>query len=259
METILFIIIIMYLLCIYYYYEKTHLGFILKTINIKPKNGLSNRLRTILGYRKKAIMEGKTLNVFWDTTNNDCLCHFYDIFEPIDSVVFIYKNDVRYHFVGENRYQTIIPGVSQKDVDDDYVNLIKPKPKIQNKIDVFVEKYDIPNTISIHVRRTDHTILARIHNNYTSDVEFDNFINKHSDKKIFLSTDNYKTQEYFKNKYPDRILIYEDIKKDNKKLRKTTVENAVIDIFIASKSKKFKQSGFSSFSELILSLRYQKE
>ena len=45
-------------------------------------------------------------------------------------------------------------------------------------IDAFIKKYDIPNTISIHVRRTDHISLASKHNKYTSDIDFDNFIKK---------------------------------------------------------------------------------
>ena len=263
MNKIIFILfifsIISILVCIFFYYKKIEL-YNSPTINIIPKSGLSNRLRTILGYRKKAIMEGKTLKVFWNTTNKECLCHFYDLFEPINNVVFINKNEVSiYHFVGQKTYQNIVKSVSQKEIDKDYIDLIKPKLNIQNNIDAFIKKYDIPNTISIHVRRTDHISLASKHNKYTSDIDFDNFIKKYSDKKIFLSTDNDKTQEFYKNKYPDRILIYEDIKKNNKNLRKTSIENAVIDIFIASKSKFFKPSGFSSFSEVILSLRYQKE
>ena len=50
------------------------------TINIIVSGGLSNRIRTILGYRKKAIKTGKNpIHVYWGK-NKECDCNFYDIF-----------------------------------------------------------------------------------------------------------------------------------------------------------------------------------
>ena len=63
---------------------------------------------------------------------------------------------------------------------------------------------------------------------------------------IYLATDNRKTQDKFIKKYGNRIKINKMIIQ-NDKVRQTNLEDAIIDLFVCSRAKKFKGSGWSSF------------
>lgn len=221
-------------------------------MNIHLTSGLSNRIRTLLGFRRKSIKENKILNVHWPK-DKDCNCHFSDIFEPIHGINFIKKEP--FHFSGQDTYQNIFK-TTNEDMKNDYKNVLKLKQNLKTIVDAFVEKNNIKNSIGIHVRRTDHIGLAVRNERFSNDNVFHDFIRKYDDKtKIFLATDNAETQQDFIDKYSDRLIIYKKIDKNVEDLRKTSVETAVIDINISSKCKSFLGSGYSSFSGFIETLR----
>jgi glutamate synthase domain-containing protein 1 len=121
--------------------------------------------------------------------------------------------------------------------------------KFQDILDNYIKNIS-ENYIAIHVRRTDNSEIAKINNNYTDDKDFFDFIEKNSDKKVFLATDNKETQELFIRKYGDRINIYKEILNSDS-LRKTDLLNTIIDIYICSNAEMFLGSGWSSFTQLI--------
>jgi len=111
------------------------------------------------------------------------------------------------------------------------------------------------NYISVHIRRTDHIQLAKYNNRYTDDEEFINFLDKSdNNKNIYIATDNKITYNKFKKKYQNRIKI-DYHKTNNNSLRKTSLQDAIIDIYICVYSDDFMGSGWSSFSRVIKSLR----
>lgn len=122
-------------------------------------------------------------------------------------------------------------------------NIILNKIKILNK-----------NYISVHIRRTDHIQNAKKNNCYTKDQLFFNFLDKIYDKDIYIATDNKITYDIFKKKYEKRIKF--DYHKVNKySLRKTSLCDAIIDIYMCVYSDNFMGSGYSSFSEFIIALK----
>jgi hypothetical protein len=217
-------------------------------MNIQLTSGLSNRIRTLLGFRKKCVKENKILNVHWPK-DKDCYCHFNDIFEPISNVKF--NKTEPFHFIGQDTYQNIIK-TSYEEMKYDYKIILVPKYHLRKIIDSFVEKNIIKNAIGIHIRRTDHISLALQHNKFSTDNVFHDFIRKHDENvRIFLATDNAETQQNFIDKYKDRLVIYKKIDKSIVDLRKTDIETAVIDIYISAKCKAFLGSGYSSYSGFI--------
>lgn len=107
----------------------------------------------------------------------------------------------------------------------------------------------------MHVRRTDHSELAKQKGKYTSDKDFYDFIELFpSNTPIFLATDNFKTQKQFLDKYKGRIYVYKMIY-PVESLRQTSLKDSIIDMFICSKIKNFKGSGYSSFSDTIKILK----
>ena len=49
----------------------------------------------------------------------------------------------------------------------------------------------------MHIRRTDHSELAKLNNLYTTYEEFDKFISDCKEKKIFLATDSLDVQKKY--------------------------------------------------------------
>jgi hypothetical protein len=62
------------------------------------------------------------------------------------------------------------------------------------------------------------------------------------------------TQALFRARYGDRIVTFENVSKKSA-LRKTSLEHAVVDLFVCSMAAFFKGTYFSSFSEEIEALR----
>ena len=95
-----------------------------------------------------------------------------------------------------------------------------------------------------------------------SNSDFFEFIDKHPDLKIYLACDQKSTQETFLEKYGERIFLNKPFKKEwspqDKLERSSSLEDAVIDLFVASRAKFYKGSnkgqngiGLSSFSGAI--------
>lgn len=209
---------------------------------IQPNGGLCNRLRVIFSYKIVADANLEKLKVLW-INNSTCNGEFLDYFQPLNNVEFISKSEELPIYSGCATFPNLKP---------DYKDLI-PIKKVMDEIERRIEHLDYGNYISAHIRRTDLTKGVLSKNKYISDDEFINFFNK-SDKKIFLSTDNPETQHKFKKIYKDRIIIFNEIENNNS-LRMTSLEEAVIDLYLCVSSQEFKPTHYSSFSDLIIELR----
>ena len=227
----------------------------LEEINILCCSGLSNRIRTILGFLEVCNFYKKKLNIIW-IKDNTCNGDFLDYFKPIHNVNFIeISNKIDYQ--GQSTIEKITSYYNVKyDIKKLYFN-IQLNDNIENRVQKYIKENNIQNLIGIHVRRTDYTgnFIGKLINGSNSDNEFFEFIKKYSgDNKFFLATDNKETQDIYKNKYRNKLLFYEKIKNSNN-LRKTSLENAIIDIYILSYCTKIKGTYNSSFTEFAKNLR----
>ena len=221
---------------------------------IETKLGLCNRLRNLFSHYLYCKNNNKTLLVLWDT-NQDCEGHFLDYFKPLNNVIFINSkyelkkyNHLNVDYKGNEWHKDYCPY-------DMYVyEDLKLNDGIQRKVNLVKEK--LGDYISVHIRRSDHSQLAKKHNKYTDDNVFIDFIKSNKDN-VYLATDCKKTQKKFKELFPERIFINKDLKETNNK-RKTNMEDAIIDIFVCSDAKKFQGSGFSSFSGVIKQINNNK-
>jgi hypothetical protein len=212
-------------------------------IVIQPTSGLGNKLRVIFSYYELAKKQNKKLYVIW-IINNACNGFFLDYFEPLDDVIFEKTNlqNLDIYYKGYDRNPDYYPN---------YKNL-KLLPhiieKINNKKKIFGDNY-----ISVHIRRTDHILLAEENNKYTTDEMFIEYIEREkNNSNLYIATDNKETYDFF-NKYNKNICVPYHNTIDT--LRQTTLEDSIIDLYMCVYSSKFMGSGFSSFSELIYNLR----
>ena len=66
-------------------------------------------------------------------------------------------------------------------------------------------------------------------------------------------TPRHRVDDFFKKKYPTRVKI-EYPKNDARRLRHTSLEDSIVDIFVCIHATHFKRSEFSSFGGTILQL-----
>ena len=209
---------------------------------VKPDGGLCNYLRVVFSYWLYCKREKKTLGVVW-TVTTECPGFFLDYFEPLDGVVF-FKDDtgLKINFSG-NRWHSEYNPYEMFIYSD-----LKVLPHIKLKLLSITSKLD--NYIAIHIRRTDHVWLAKAEHRYTGDDEFIQFVNKYTEYNLYIATDNRETQDKFYSLYKDRIPIIHFIT-PSQDLRQTTIEEAILDMFICIQASQFKGSGWSSFSRTI--------
>ena len=216
-------------------------------ITICPQGGLCNYLRVVFSYYEYARQNNIELNVIWISTP-ECPGFFLDYFEPVPHINFInFKLEdqipnINCHYIGFS----IKGGYPPK-----YENLkLKTSLKkcILTKVDILNKNY-----ISVHIRRTDHIMGAKKNNCYTDDEEFIKFLNS-SNKNIYIATDNEITYNKFKSLYNGRIK-FNYHKTNNNKVRHTSLHDAIIDMYMCVYSDNHKGSGYSSFSDLISTLR----
>lgn len=222
------------------------------TLNlIQP--GLCVRIYLIISYLNYARDNGKQLLCLWKK-NDQCPGNFSEVFQKIDDVNFLENNfkGIKGEYPKGKNSWNMIDGYWPSKYYKDY-SLFRPVKKLQDKIDSIVN--NLGDFISVHIRKTDMPGLA-------SDHDFFEFINRYPDLKIYLACDQKSTQETFVEKYGERIFINKFFKKEwnpqNKLQRSSNLEDAVIDLFVASRAKHYKGSnntengiGLSSFSGAI--------
>ena len=227
----------------------------LNTITIMPSSGLSNRLRTVLGYVNVINATNKHLLVIW-LPDAQCNGYFLDYFLPIDNVTFTMKTQEKVDYTGQSSPEAIA-SYYRLTVPKSIYNILKLTPELESKIDNFVKKHNIKNCVGIHVRRTDLT--GNLFNNFLNgsnpDEDFCRYINKNShNQPFFLATDNPDTQQFYIKKYGNRVIFF-SLLYHNNNLRKSSLENAIIDIYLLSYCRKIKGTNNSTFTEIAKFIR----
>ena len=238
-------------------------------ILIEPWGGLANRLRVIFGAQLFCRAQGKELYINW--AHKDCHklrrqevtgSHFLDVFRPIQQIHFLNEGDMpteeAYFYKGTD------PSKFRESLGDSnftvhHRSLYKqlcPIDFIREKVDKFKEKKGAYN--AIHIRRTDHLKWLKALNKSPEPLsKFEEFIEKFPQRRVFLATDDYAAQAFFKKKYSPLIYYNQALNKNKKNLRATSLQDAVIEACIAAGSEAFLGTRLSSFSGLIKILKEQ--
>jgi hypothetical protein len=217
-------------------------------ITIQPIGGLCNYLRVVFSYYEYAKSINTQLHVIWRKTDM-CNGHFLDYFEPLPNVHMIDSTDKNtgIQYTGCNIHPGFQPNYSNLKL------LPHMKELIKNRITILEKNY-----ISVHIRRTDHIELAKKVQVYTDDNDFINFIDNFNNKNIYIATDNEGTYTIFKDKYPC-LVKFDYHKTVHNSFRHTSLDDAIIDIYMCVFSDDFMGSGWSSFTDIILNLRGHKD
>lgn len=194
-------------------------------------SGLSNRLRVLAAYMYvgEYKYDGAHTVFIWDKTSA-CPGHFLSIFEPIPNVVFAtnssrYVLDKHAKIVYENSFAVFgwimqmnnipknrhgLPSWAQ--IEYNMYSRYFPTREVMLKATKFVEKYNMCNSSAMHMRTTDldKSMGERKRTNFQSYFKF--VESRPAEEKVFLLTDDPKTQRIFTKKYgSDKIIVYSEI------------------------------------------------
>ena len=215
-------------------------------ITVVARGGLNNKIRVMLSYLYKANKENKKLCLIW-IKDTECPDDYNTLFYPINNMdVISYDNDMSdFHTweIDNNEY-----------VQEKYHKLLKPLPDIQKNINRFQNMLG-NEYIACHIRRTD-IVMHEGQSWYKpkTDQDYMNFIDQYDTKlNIYIATDNKDTQDVFINKYNNRVIIKPII--PTTELRQTSVQDALIDMYVCIGSKYFLGSQGSSFTDTITYMR----
>ncbi len=212
-----------------------------------PHQGLCNRLENVFAFINETRKRGETITLIWQD-NDECKGDFNELFQPIQGL-----NVVKMPVPSDHK-QVWIPMTP-----DAYETLgrdLKPTEWVQCKVDWWkgMMKDDY---IALHVRHTDFVgwMDWAYHVDIRENTDMYEFVDSFPiDTRIFLASDNPRDQNLFRQRYGERV-FFEKIVPDPTKRRKTTLREAVIDMFVCAGAKAFMGTRGSSFSKTILALR----
>ena len=205
---------------------------------IEPAGGLANRVRVVLTALRKF---GPEITFVW-RENKDCPCQWWELFQQ-PSIGTLPKP-----MEGTRVERTCS---AYTGLDPEIYSALVPTKAISDSVDEFCEAHE--KFDAIHVRRTDHEQIAKKKGMFTDDDEFFQFVKDSG--KFFLACDDPATEAKFKLKFGDKCLTRKkEWKPDH---RKTSGQDALIDLLICTRGKRFKGSGYSSFSEMIHLMRHE--
>jgi hypothetical protein len=240
-------------------------------------SGLSNRLRTMLSHAflAKFLHRGAHLVMIWDI-NEACPGHFLQYFQPVANISFI-SNSSRHSF--EHHALAVYPSSTysfeQTLLVHDVRNVLRKRlwwqqellfwsqlklvPELETRVANYVLTHNICNCSAVHVRRTDLDAILNHKVRYSMDALHAWIGRRPEQQPIFLLTDNASTQQTLLARYGEkRILVYAVIEVGvgrPPKLRSTSLEHAVADIFVAAHAAEFRPASFSSLSDLVKMLK----
>ena len=228
-----------------------------KLIRLYSHSGLCNRLRLFSCYRERAEIEDKDIEMHW-VQCLACWMPFDELFCPIPRVNFVYKK----HGKNARRSRPANSAIGLAKIEPEKLNNfyldIVPLQHIQEEIDSLRGALGDDYT-ACHVRRTD---ICRIQQKYNkvapTDQDFFDFIEDNSSSKVFIATDNKDTQSTFERVLGDRAVFSAILSSNGSRRwpkRTTSVEHAVIDLFLCIHAENFMGTTCSSFSGFIEAYR----
>lgn len=239
-------------------------------IAIRPRGGLCNRLRTVLGFYNLALLRGEQLGVCWEV-DEACNGAFQDCFEPVPNMAFVSRgqfdsfipggDDVSEVFIGQDDAKSVlIKHNLAPELGIGYVQCFVPVPSLGIVIDHLAQSYDLADGVGIHVRRTDHTAVAdaKAVGGHTTDAEFAAFLNDNGGH-IYLATDNRATQESYVEQFGGRVVFNASLSKAGVGTQRcSTLDDATVDLFVLARCGRFMGSRYSSFSDTVRFLATEK-
>ncbi len=121
-----------------------------------------------------------------------------------------------------------------------------PTKKILEKLDKASAQFD-EHTIGMHIRRTDNLKSIELSPLHLYEDKLQELVSQNSNLKVYVATDDPSLKDHFKKTYPNQVIIYE---KTFGRDSLEGIEDAVIELFMLSRTSEIYGSYYSSYSEM---------
>ena len=188
----------------------------------------------------------------------------------------IYTECCWFHEIWIKNLRNSVPWELFKSQALQFAQLLNPSPNITYQIKDFSQHQNLTNLPGFHIRMTDN---LKAYNGWLShpnfnieyisrlegfEIQIEKLLSDKISNTIFLVTDNRQIEKYLKKRFPGRILTYEKkwrkpyklnfsslIKKYRirVKQRTSTIEDALVEMYLLSKCKFITGTYFSSYGE----------
>lgn len=257
----------------------------MKQVTIVPQGGLCNRLRVVLS----ALMLSRPdvrLRVEW-ACNAECRAHFADLFmnPPLAPLLIAER---RWWNIPQSRRNLHLPALwrracydlqlvnfkgtgdeSLSRLIDTYNNIyvstgyvlhpysahlarcLHPTVALQQRIDNICRAFG-NRVVGVHVRRTDSLRSITESTDAAFLAAMQQEVKADADVRFFLATDSLSVRTHLENAFPGRIMT-----QPIRSVRRDTLEgmqDAVVDLFCLSRTRKLLGSYWSSFSDMAAEL-----
>ncbi len=256
-------------------------------ITVKPSGGLANRMRAIDSALLIGKSTGHEVSVIWEMSF-ELNCSFRKLFCLPDTLDIREYSINRYikrtgDFLvrklrkagiilpfGFERHLFDIDILAMKRGNVDFINTLgsdrsifintvhqfynsndsfvafKPIPELQKIIEQYVRCFSA-NTVGVHIRRQDNieSIKHSPIEDFISSMEHE--IVNNSKTSFFLATDSEQVEKTLRDVFKERILTHKKVLDRNSEVG---IQDALIDLFCLSKTKKIFGSYYSSFSDI---------
>ncbi|GAB4395586.1 MAG: hypothetical protein OHK0053_04740 [Microscillaceae bacterium] len=256
-----------------------------KIIIVEPVGGLGNRMRVIASAYALANVYQYELKIIWNV-NAILKAEFSDCFQKIANTQVLNRGSFLYYFqkmpqlIGRSQenieervtinkmralyqqgyresefksfFDNIVQTYSTVYIESDFdfyphnFNFFLPNCSISKAIARF-QKLMPSQIIGIHIRQTDHHI-SKTHSTVEKFIEvIEKEIENNPVSCFFLATDELAVQHQLIQKFGSKIIYYSENKSRNSK---NGIRQAIVDLFLLSKTSKIYGSYWSSFSEV---------
>jgi hypothetical protein len=246
-----------------------------KTIVLIPTGGMCNRLRMISSFNYYCKKKNYDIKIIWNKTNY-LNCNFNDLFKNninIFEINYDNLNNKKIKFICQKKSKTYyndILNISNQSNDlifiktnanyqvyeslneilkikSDYYKSLIPVDYVSNEVNTFLKNIDKSKLIGIHIRMGDFK-----NNNWAVSIDkfithIDNEINKDTNNKFLVCSDDNNVINQLKNRYGDKILTKENSVKERNSVR--GIQDSLIDFYLLANCKKIYKTKMSSFSQ----------
>jgi len=237
--------------------------------------GLCNRLRALAAMQAIAEIHQAELKMLWEP-GITCPAHFHELFEPVCESVSTREIELIKEREGTkvvagnaagNRPESYASGEAFQASWRRHVRELLPLPEIQQKIDAYQASTWNDYMVGVHVRRTDAVgdrgrRLGLTFSDEPIIAAMRELVDREPRTKFLFATDNQETLSTFETEFGERIQCYpkafERFDPGKHKRygssstvghRHTSVRDAVIDLWLLSRTRQVIGTKASSFSE----------
>lgn len=215
-----------------------------------PWEGMCGRLRAAISIAALAQMFRHHFGLLWSKPSEHCPGRFTDVFEPNTYAILQRPNllpadmishtfhgraskwlpiQVRNSFIGRGKQRKVFEHAFRRQA-----RMLTLKPMLNDTLQAFLETLP-KNIIGVHVRRTDF---------FEQTVDSDCLLLRalrqvsdlHPDAPFLVCADNYESVQWLRKRFGERV-FWRDVPISQPDMRKTTLEDAAIDLFALASTK----------------------